>query len=214
MRGTIAGLVVFALSMAFVEAAVVVYLRAVLGGGPIFPMRDLPGDLLAVEVAREAATIGMLLSVAFLSVRGGLRRIGAFLLAFALWDVFYYVFLRLIIGWPPGLTEWDILFLIPLPWVGPVWSALLLCAGMIVFSVLFLRAPECAPFSPGAWGWATGVSGAGTIVLTYLAGWKRIGFGKGIPSDFDLLPFLSGVALLALCGWVTWRRGTHATQTG
>ncbi|MCL5966771.1 MAG: hypothetical protein M1550_06160 [Deltaproteobacteria bacterium] len=206
MRRTAAFLVLFAAAMAFVEAAVVVYLRRVLGEVEIFPMKDLPPPLLAIEIAREAATIAMLLAVSLLSVRGGIRRMGAFLLTFAAWDVFYYLWLYVVIGWPAGIGEWDILFLIPAPWVGPVWSVLLLCAGMIAFAALFLRAPEKAPFSPGRWGWATGVAGLVAIVGSYVREWVKIGYGKGVPVDFSVLPFLAGLALLGVSGWLTYRR--------
>lgn len=205
MRGKVAGLVAFAVSMAFVEAAVVVYLREVIGEGPIFPMKEIPEKLLLVEVGREAATIGMLVSVAILSVRGGLRRMGAFLLTFSVWDVFYYLWLAVTIGWPAGIGDWDVLFLIPLPWVGPVWSVLLICAGMIVFSFLYLRAPEEAPFSPGSWGWASGIGGAVVVVATYILEWKKIGFGAGVPEKFSVLPFFLGLALLFASGYITFR---------
>lgn len=210
MRRTAALLILFAAAMAFVEAAVVVYLRRVLGEVEIFPMKELPPPLLAVEIAREAATIVMLGAVAVLSVRGGLRRMGAFLLTFAAWDVFYYLWLVVAIGWPRGLGEWDVLFLIPAPWVGPVWSVLLICAGMFAFAVLYLRAPEGAPFSPGRWGWAAGVAGLALVVGTYIREWVRIGYGRRVPADFSVLPFLAGLALIGAAGWSTYRRAASA----
>ena len=204
MRARIGGLVVFAVAMAFVEAAVVVYLRKVIGEGPVFPMKDLPALLLVVEIGREAATIVMLLAVPFLSFHGGARRMGAFLLLFAVWDVFYYLWLHVTIGWPAGIFDWDVLFLIPLPWVGPVWSVLLLCAGMFIFSVLFLRAPKDAVFSPGAWGWGSGMAGTITVIATYIGEWKKIQYGAGVPSDFSFIPFFAGLLLLGVAGWITW----------
>ena len=204
MTGKVVSLVAFAVAMAFVEAAVVVYLREIIGGGPVFPMKEIPAALLAVEVGREAATIVMLLSVSFLSFRGEARRMGAFLLLFAVWDVFYYLWLHVTIGWPAGVADWDVLFLIPLPWVGPVWSVLLICAGMLIFSILFLRAPKDAVFSPGAWGWASGAAGVITVVATYIGEWKKIQYGAGVPSDFSLIPFFAGLLLLGVAGWITW----------
>ncbi|NJD61644.1 MAG: hypothetical protein FIA93_02880 [Deltaproteobacteria bacterium] len=206
MRAKAVLLLVFAAAMAFVEAAVVIYLRALIGSGPLFPMKDLPPAVLAVEVAREAATLVMLLSAAFLAVRGGARRLGAFLLLFAAWDVFYYLWLYAATGWPAGIADWDILFLIPLPWVGPVWSVLLICAGMLAFAVLFLRAPEDAPFAPGLPGWAAGVAGAAAGIATYILEWKKIGYGKGVPSGFSLPLFALGILLLAASGWITYRK--------
>jgi hypothetical protein len=206
MTGKVVSLVAFAVAMAFVEAAVVVYLREIIGGGPLFPMKEIPATLLIVEVGREAATIVMLLSVAFLSFRGEARRMGAFLLLFAVWDVFYYLWLRVTIGWPAGVADWDVLFLIPLPWVGPVWSVLLICAGMLVFSILFLQAPEDARFTPDLRGWACGLAGMVTVVATYILEWVKIGYGTGVPSRFSFLPFLAGLALLGISGWITWRK--------
>jgi len=205
MREKVVFLGVFAAAMAFVEAAVVIYLRALIGVGPLFPMKDLPPAIVTVEIAREAATLIMLLCAASLVVRGGARRLGAFLLLFSVWDGFYYLWLYVAAGWPSGVTDWDILFLIPLPWVGPVWSVLLLCAGMLAFSVLFLRAPENAPFAPGGAGWASGVAGGGAIIATYILEWKKIGYGKGIPSEFSLPLFLLGGLLLIVSGWITYR---------
>lgn len=205
MRAKVACLAAFAVAMAFVEAASVVYLRQIVGEGPIFPMKEIPATLLVVEISRETATIAMLVLVAVLSVRGGLRRMGAFLLAFAVWDIFYYVWLYATIRWPATLADWDVLFLIPLPWVGPVWSVLLISAGMIAFSVRFLGAPEDARFSPGPWGWASGVAGAGAIVATYMLEWKKIGYGTGIPTEFSLFPYFLGIALLFVSGYITFR---------
>lgn len=214
MREKVAFLVIFAAAMAFVEAAVVVYLRDLLGGGPIFPMKDLSPKLLAVEIGREGATVVMLLCAASLPFRGGARRMGAFLLAFAAWDIFYYLWLRVTIGWPAGVADWDVLFLIPLPWVGPVWSVLLICAGMIAFSVFFLRVPEEAPFSPGLPGWATGVAGSLAVIATYILEWKKIGYGSGVPAGFSHLPFLAGILLLAVSGWITCRRALSSSRQG
>jgi hypothetical protein len=205
MRGKVVCLVAFAVAMAFVEAAIVVYLREIIGGGPIFPMKEISTQLLVVETCREAATIVMLVSVAVLSFRGGARRMGAFLLLFAVWDIFYYLWLSVTISWPGGIADWDVLFLIPVPWVGPVWSVLLISSGMIAFSVPFLRAPEEARFAPGLWGWASGVAGAAIIVATYIWEWTKIGYGADVPTDFSVLPFFLGLSLLFASGYITFR---------
>ncbi len=207
-------LATFAVAMAFVEAAVVVYLRTVLGAGPLFPMKDLPPLLLALELGREIATLVMLVSVAALSVRGAARRMGAFLLLFSVWDVFYYVWLRVATGWPADVEAWDVLFLVPLPWVGPVWSVLVICAGMSAFAVLFLRMPEEARFSPGVWGWLCGLVGAAAVVANYILEWQKIAYGRAVPSNFALAPYLAGIVLLAAAGLVTVRRTTTVWRRG
>lgn len=201
-------LAAFAAAMAFVEAAVVVDLRAVLGAGPLFPMKDLPPLLLSIEIGREAATLAMLVLVAALSVRGAARRMGAFLFLFAVWDVLYYAWLRAVTGWPAGVEDWDILFLVPLPWVGPVWSVLVICAGMAVFGVLLLRLPEPARFAPGLWGWVCGFVGAAVVVANYILEWQKIDGSRGVPSDFSLGPYVAGIVLLGGAGWAAVRNST------
>lgn len=121
MKRRLAVLLAYAVAMAFVEAAVVVYLRqlypsAVLTSAVPFSPLDY-----RVEVLREAATIVMLLCVAYLAFKELMLKVLTFLWIFAIWDLFYYVFLKLILGWPSSLKTLDVLFLIPVPWIAPVW---------------------------------------------------------------------------------------------
>lgn len=119
-------LAAFAVAMAYVEAAVVAYLRLLYypDGFSIEGAASLlcvPPAVLAIEIGREAATIVMLVAVAFLSAgRNWWVRLAHFLWTFALWDIFYYVWLYVLLRWPPGLTTTDVLFLIPRPWIAPV----------------------------------------------------------------------------------------------
>ncbi len=137
-------LLAFGVAFGYVEAAVVFYLRRLLDyhtgysvvgrhvylnlGFMAFVKPDHPvlGDqaVMSAEVAREAATIVMLLAVAFLAARTFGRRIAAFLVAFAAWDLAYYAFLHVLTGWPSSLTDIDVYFLIPVTWVGPVATPL------------------------------------------------------------------------------------------
>jgi hypothetical protein len=132
-RAAYANLWVLALAFGWIEASVVAYLREVyvrevsLHGtsylaGLQVTLVSLPSHLVAVEMAREACTILLLGAVAWLAGRRPADRAGAFLLAFGIWDLTYYAALRLVVGWPDSLSAWDILFLIPLPWVAPVWA--------------------------------------------------------------------------------------------
>jgi hypothetical protein len=135
---------VFALAFGFVEASVVVYLRAAAGllpgyqGGTLADVRrlsaayqqaspdnQLPQVLLGFEGLREAATMVMLLSVALLAASRVRERLAFFLWAFAVWDISYYASLWATVRWPPSLKELDVLFLIPVPWVAQVWYPLL-----------------------------------------------------------------------------------------
>jgi hypothetical protein len=133
----------FATAFGFVEAAVVVYLRAAAGllpgyAGTLSDLRhssqgyeqaaslsQFPQSLLNIEVYREAATLVMLVSVAMLAASTTSARWAAFLWAFALWDIAYYAGLWAIVRWPASLTDLDVLFLIPVPWVAQVWFPLL-----------------------------------------------------------------------------------------
>lgn len=119
----------YAVAMAYVESAAVLYLRTILGGvDPIGPRRPpfqpLP-DFGWIEIGREVATIVMLGAVGYLAGTGLAGRVGAFAVAFGLWDIFYYVFLWVFAGWPRSPLAPDVLFLIPLPWWGPVISPVL-----------------------------------------------------------------------------------------
>jgi hypothetical protein len=124
-RALLLWLAIYAVAMALVEAAIVVHLRHVYypeNPLALFPLRLLSADDLALELARELATVLMILAVALLAARGFMRWFAAFVYVFGLWDLFYYAWLKMYLGWPSQWLEWDILFLIPWPWFGP-WLA-------------------------------------------------------------------------------------------
>jgi len=128
----------YAISMGFLESAVVIYLRELLYPAPMgfnFPLKPMHHKLAIVEVSREAATIIMLLAVAFLTGKNKAEKLAWFLYSFAIWDIFYYVFLYVFLGWPQSLFTWDILFLIPVPWTGPVLSPVIIDFEMILFAM-------------------------------------------------------------------------------
>jgi hypothetical protein len=110
--------------MGYLEATVVVYLRTAIDAGAVTPAQDPAtlGTFEALEVVREAATLVMLAGIGWLAGRTRLERLAWAAVVFGLWDIVYYVGLRLTIGWPSTLDTWDVLFLVPIPWVGPVWA--------------------------------------------------------------------------------------------
>ncbi len=144
---TIVILAVYAVAMAMVEAVAVVYLRELYypGGFSVASAADLaviPAHILRVEFWREAATIVMLVAVALVAFSGRRERFLAFLWAFSLWDLGYYLFLYLFLRWPSSLGALDVYFLIPWPWIGPVWFPLLLFGATAVVSFrLLTRCP-------------------------------------------------------------------------
>lgn len=142
----------FAIAMGCLEAIVVVYLRELFlsSGLRLSSTRHASPYLILIELSREVATVVMLLMVGYLAGNTALQRFAFFAIAFAVWDIFYYVFL-FIFFWDglQVLATWDILFLIPLPWVGPVWAPLLLAITMIAGSChLFVgnRARDRLPY--------------------------------------------------------------------
>ena len=118
-------LALFGIAMAHLEGVVVVYLRNVLGMPDSESYKEsiekFPKRYLYIEMSREAATIIMLLVIAFLVGSSAIEKGVLFLWTFAFWDLFYYVSLYILIKWPPELTTTDVLFLIPKPWIAPVW---------------------------------------------------------------------------------------------
>lgn len=129
----------FAVSMAFIESAVVVYLRAIYyPEGFTFPLKIINDPIGTTEIIREAATLIMLVSIGFIAGRKPIERFAYFLYSFAVWDIFYYIFLKLILNWPESIFTWDILFLIPLVWVGPVLAPIINSLTMIALAVAIL----------------------------------------------------------------------------
>jgi hypothetical protein len=142
--------VVFALGMAWVEAASVYYLRAMVDRLEPYQENPLPirGVLGPVELVREAATLVMLLTVGMLAGRTRHQRLAYTAIAFGVWDILYYVFLRLISGWPASLFDWDILFLLPLPWWGPVLAPVCIASLMVVWGTLVTQFADRRPATP------------------------------------------------------------------
>lgn len=132
--------IVFGIAMAFIESAVVVYLRAIYyPEGFSFPLQPVTDTLVSIEVIREVATLLLLASVSAIAAQRFRERFCFFLFCFAVWDIFYYIWLKVLLDWPSTLFDWDILFLIPLPWIGPVIAPVSLSLLMIIFSVSMMH---------------------------------------------------------------------------
>jgi hypothetical protein len=129
----------YSVAMAYLEAAVVVYLRQALGVAPgaVFPVdfSAAANSLSLIELGRELATMVMIGAVGWIVGRSSLERLAWAAVVFGIWDIGYYVFLWLFIGWPTGLGTWDLLFLLPVPWAGPVWAPVAVSLGLIGFGL-------------------------------------------------------------------------------
>lgn len=134
---------IFAIAMGYLEAIVVVYLREIYYPyGFDFPIKaDLTG-ILGVEILRETVTIVMLASVGIIAGKNFLQKFLYFLFCFGMWDIFYYIALRILLGWPESLFTFDILFLIPITWVGPVLAPVICSIVFIVFAYLIISSKE------------------------------------------------------------------------
>ena len=136
-------LTLFSIAMGFMETAIVIYLRKIYyPNGFLFPLIPIDPDIGFVEFLREAATIIMLLGIGILTGKTVSQKFAFFIYCFAVWDLFYYVFLKLLINWPESFFTWDILFLIPVPWVGPVIAPCIIAVTMIIFTLFMVRFQE------------------------------------------------------------------------
>ena len=180
----------FAIAMGFMESAVVIYLRELYyKTGFEFPLKQISPFIAKIEFFREIATIIILVGCGIMAGKNKLQRFAYFVLAFAIWDIFYYVFLYVCLGWPQALSTWDILFLIPVPWVGPVWAPCLLSLLMIVGSLFVINKIDKQPdYKVSHSFWWLLISGAVVCIVSFM--WDYLCFIKGdcwsVKSDKNL----------------------------
>ncbi|MFH0751236.1 MAG: hypothetical protein V2B17_05320, partial [Chloroflexota bacterium] len=199
--GTALVVIAYAVAMAFLESAVVVYLQRALGIDPraLFPLLDpaVTGDLALIEAGREAATIVMLGAVGWLAGRSGLERLAWTAVAFGAWDIFYYAWLWALIGWPSSPGTWDLLFLIPVPWTGPVWAPVAVSLALVGFGLAAARRIRMGgPIRAGRAQVAAGVAGGLIVVVSFTLDAGRILAG-GVPDSFAWPVFAAGLGLAA-----------------
>ncbi len=196
---------IFAAAMAWAEAAVVLYLRVLVDRLQPYQANPLPnfGGLGGPEIIREAATLAMLLSVGWLAGTSLRARLAYGAFAFGVWDIFYYVFLVPLTGWPASLFDWDILFLIPFPWWGPVIAPVSISLILIAGGVLVILAERRrAPVRPRGWMWFAAAVGIGFALYAFMAdsisGYLRgfEGAWEILPNRFDWPVFLAGTLMM------------------
>jgi len=173
--------VLFSIAFGYIEAAVVVYLRAIFHpDGFTFPLTDFGAaplwqQLLLTEVGREAATLVLMLTGAWLIGRNLRLRFAFFLTIFAVWDISYYVWLKVLINWPASLMDWDILFLIPATWAGPVLAPILVSITLFAFAVIILsRFCLGRPLEPALTDWFGFVFAALVVVVSFCVAGRHI----------------------------------------
>ncbi len=197
LREVFLGLIVFSAAMAFLESAVVIYLRKLYYPcGFSFPIVIVDGLVAVTEVARELATLIMLVAVSFLAGGCGRRKFAVFFLAFGVWDLFYYFWLWLFLGWPSSLLLWDVLFLIPVPWLGPVLAPCLVSLTMILISAHTLwRQERKASVVFKSIDFL--LAGVATIALFLSFTWNfRIVLNEEVPTSFPWFLFLPALGII------------------
>lgn len=178
---TIAVICIFSAAMAALESAVVVYLRALYYPGEFtVAFRLIDEKVVMIEIFREIATIIMLAAVGFLAGKSPRERLAWFLLGFAVWDLCYYGWLKVFIDWPASILDWDILFLIPFTWLGPVLAPVICSLTMIALAIVLLfRQPAVSGVS-----WTLLVAGSVCILYTFLKDYGWLIVGHGFLSDY------------------------------
>ncbi|HMN00452.1 MAG TPA: hypothetical protein PKC99_15695 [Anaerolineales bacterium] len=199
----------FAIAMAYLESAVVVYLRRLYGiSDLILSVPPFDPQIGAIELGREAATLVMLLAVGWVAGKKFQSRLGFAIFAFGLWDIFYYIWLKVFIGWPQTLLDPDLLFLIPLPWWGPVLAPVLIALLMVVGGALLVQNEErgiTMHLTIIDWGMLAG----GILLMLYAFIADALSalpadtqtLSQLRPSAFNWLVFLTGFALAVLFVW-------------
>ena len=218
-RQGILALLVFGISFGFIEAAIVVYLRALtapyreaagLAKNELFPVLTprkvhVPEEVIQIwkaERLREAATLTLLWSAGMAMGRTGTARFAVFLVAFGLWDIFFYAGLRLLINWPDSLMTPDLLFLLPVPWWGPVLAPLLAASVMVAGGSLYLW----RPFRVRAWHWAGILAGSAVMIAAFCWDAQLLLDGE-VPRVFVWPIYLAGLGMTLASTAAAWRTG-------
>lgn len=207
-----------AISMGYLESSVVVYIREIYyPDGFSFPMKFIDDRIMITEFFREIATMVMLIGIAVISGKKAIDRFAYFIFAFAIWDIFYYVFLYLLLEWPANLLTWDVLFFIPTTWIGPVLAPIINSITMIILSMaIIIISSGNRKCISGKWVWTLLIVGSFIVIFSYVLDYTSYMSGKFslgqiygmrytqemmvyatgyIPIKFNWWLFLSGVFL-------------------
>ena len=175
-------LIIFSIAMGLLETIVVVYLRMLYyPQGFSFPLKLINSKVYGIELLRELATLVMLASVSFLAGRKFYVRLAYFLLTFATWDIFYYLWLKVLLNWPATILDWDVLFLIPIAWVGPVLAPILCSLVMLIIAGLILSFDHggiSVKFNSSEW--LIMLAGSMMILYTFIIDYSALIFRDGL----------------------------------
>ncbi len=178
---------IFAIAMAFIETMIVVYLRMIYyASGFKFPLNPyVDAWIFNAEFAREFFTIVMFTCIAILAAKKFSERFAYLLYSFAVWDIFYYIWLKIILNWPDSLLTWDLLFLIPIPWIGPVLASVICSLVMLGFAYIIINLNDRGYNAEIVLKeWVVMIVGGLIILYTWLIDYFKLIFTKGFGSDF------------------------------
>jgi hypothetical protein len=193
-------IIAYAVAMAFLESAVVIWIREVLyPDGFSFPLTEMDPGMAVTEIIREAATMIMLVSVAAIAGSHFTERFAWFILAFGVWDIFYYIFLWILIGWPGSVMDWDVLFLIPVTWTGPVITPVIISLLMIFLGVVIVRGRDKGVrIVLKGWHWILLIAGSLIVITAFAMDYSRFVLKHYTISELINLPDSDGLFRLAL----------------
>jgi hypothetical protein len=200
--------IVWAVAFAFVEASVVEYLRALYyplaKGGFSFPvltldqLKTMGGDhvnRLVIELGRELATLAMLALMGIAAARNRREAWAHFMIAFGVWDTFYYIWLKVFLDWPESLMTWDLLFLVPVPWVSPVVAPVLISLALITSGLIVLSyEAQDDPLIAACKDWAALTAAGLIVIVSFCWDYQNIMDG-GHPNDFNWVLFVVGLTM-------------------
>lgn len=229
---TTAGLLLFGLAFGYVEAAIVIYLDAIylplrahfyptLPETALFPLLS-PDQLrslgpehitrLNIEIGREIATLLMLAGIALAIARNLRQWVAVFVVSFGIWDLAFYLFLKLLANFPASLLTWDLLFLVPVPWVGPVLAPVLVSVAMIAGGLTVLRYEYGGrPIHISVMQWSLMLLGALIILGAFVRDYRQV-LGGGSLTEFHWGLFSVGLAIGMLAFAMAVRRSQRSTQ--
>lgn len=210
MRTKVFWLTMFAIAFGFVESSVVVYLRKIYYDSQtvLFPLKSFEPGIFATELLHEASTLIMLLAVPFSVFSKKLLRFAGFLWCFAVWDIFYYVFLKFLIGWPSSIMEWDILFLLPTVWVSPVLAPVICSVSMMILAfIIFYFDEKTEPVRMSRRQLWLLIAGSFLVLTSFMQDYMGLAFSTPpgqfqdavslfVPEKFNWLLFTCGESLI------------------
>jgi hypothetical protein len=195
-KNTVWACLIFSITMAYLEATIVVYLRALYyPDGFHFPLVEIPLRILFTEAGRELATIVMLGIISGMAGKNRRQRFAFFIYNFGIWDLAYYFWLKILLNWPASLLDWDVLFLIPLPWLGPVLPPVLVSVCLILAACVILHYEKLdRPLQFKKWEWGIEIIAGILIVLTFFFELRVIPV-RQVPGQYPWGLFIIGLGL-------------------